>query len=407
VLRVVGDAHGGGGAVGFNPLMFFGVAIGRRVAHVFDSKSSYGFERGVENVAFVALSELSGVFTMRWVTWTPSIMTNFLNSAFAAIPHVVGDTRALIAYVVAVAGWIAVALKVQRNKNLLLHLKQLPDSDRLRALQMEMGAVPVPEGMTPTQFLAVRLQTYYFWAFVIFCVLLASIAALALTYQSHSVGDISHQLQDAMAKDRAAVAADAPNKKTREEETKVETLQLRMVPDYYIQQFGQPSDKGKDKSVTYFEWINDLYELDMSFVNGRSTEYCLISQSEKFKPLVPGTGDEGTPVHLGEKPLSALATEYVWSNFGSSGGSTVAHYGLDGSHAEDGLYEYIAYAASKSDYPKIKDSDKLPDLKASSQNGDTNTAAGNEAVNAFAVTTLGPSPHGPLCLQLPLWEPWK
>src|SRR5581483_10695253 len=125
-------------------------------------------------------------------------MPNFLHAAFSALPHVLGDTRALIAYVVAVVGWAAVALKVQRNKNLLFHLRKLPEKDRLPALQMEMGAVPIPGEMTPTQYLTARVHTYYFWAFVIFCILLGAIAALAITYRPANVREISRGFEDAL-----------------------------------------------------------------------------------------------------------------------------------------------------------------------------------------------------------------
>jgi hypothetical protein len=335
-------------------------------------------------------------------------MSNFLHAAFSALPHVLGDTRALIAYIVAVIGWAAVALKVQRNKNLLFHLRKLPEKDRLVALQMEMGAVPIPSGMTPTQYLTARVHTYYFWAFVILCTLIGAIVALAITYRSTNVKEISRGFEDALEADRQRVAAQAPNARIQEAEAKIEALQLRRIPEYYIQEFGQPSDKGKDRGATYLIWINDLYELDMSFENGRSTEYCLISKSANFKPRVPGSAEENeNPIHLGEKAVAELGDTYVWSNFGSAGGSTVIHYGLSGSNAEDNLYSYVANAASPAEYPAIPGADKLPELKAASSEHGLPPAYGGEPINAFAVSTLGPQPEGPLCLRLPLWEPWK
>ncbi|HLH33989.1 MAG TPA: hypothetical protein VKX41_04900 [Alloacidobacterium sp.] len=335
-------------------------------------------------------------------------MPNFLHAAFSALPHVLGDTRALIAYVVAVVGWAAVALKVQRNKNLLFHLRKLPEKDRLPALQMEMGAVPIPGEMTPTQYLTARVHTYYFWAFVIFCILLGAIAALAITYRPANVREISRGFEDALEADRQRVAAQAPNARVQEAEAKIEALQLRRIPEYYIQEFGQPSDKGKDRDVTYLIWITDLYELDMSFLNGRSTEYCVISKSANFRPIVPGSGVENeNPIHLGEKAIAELGDTYLWSNFGSAGGSTVIHYGLSGSNAEDNLYGYVADAASPAEYPAISGADQLPQLKPASSEHGLPLVYGGEPINAFAVSALGPQPEGPICLRLPYWEPWK
>jgi hypothetical protein len=80
-------------------------------------------------------------------------MLEFIKAAFSAIPHVVGDTKALIAYAIACTAWTVVALRVNRNRTLLRHLEKLPEGQRLRDLQMEMGALPLPKGMTPSQYI--------------------------------------------------------------------------------------------------------------------------------------------------------------------------------------------------------------------------------------------------------------
>jgi hypothetical protein len=323
---------------------------------------------------------------------------NFLNAAFSALPHVLGDTRALIAYVVAVAGWVAVALKVQRNKNLLLHLRKLPEGDRLGALQMEMGAIPVPAGMTPTQYLTARVHSYYFWAFVIFCILIGIVSGLAISYHPVTSNAISRGFQDAIEADRQRVAANAANMNVQSSQTKIEALKLSRIPEYYIQEFGQPAKRWKDDDGEHLVWINDLYELDMSFVNGTSADYCVISQSSSFRPSVPGSEEH---VHLGEKALAELGGQYIYSNFGSAGGSTVIRYGLGGSHAEDFLVGYVAYAGSPSDYPEIGGAHQLPELQPETSQAGTGPVEGEEPINAFAVSDSQLEPAIPGCLMLP------
>lgn len=344
-------------------------------------------------------------------------MSNFLRAAFSALPHVVGDTRALIAYVVAVAGWVAVALKVQRNRNLLFHLRKLPEKDRLQALQMEMGAIPVPAGMTPTQYLTARVHRYYFWAFVILCVLLGAIGALAISYRSPGATEISQGFEHALEAERQKIAANAPNVRIQEAQTRIEALQLRRIPEYYVQEFGEPADKGRTAELftspfgndysgwTYLVWLNDIYELDINFMDGRSIEYCVVSENKDFKPRVPEPADSPESIHLGEHALAQLADTYVWANFGSGGGSIVARYGFNGSHADDNLFGYVAYAASPAEYPQIRGADQLPQLKpANSEAVGPSEAVGSpmggeDPINAFAVSTL-PQPNGPVCLQL-------
>lgn len=102
-----------------------------------------------------------------------------LREIIKALPAAATSPLALFGYVLVVAAWTVVALKVQRNKNLLNNLKSLPPKDRLPALRDEMGAVSLKEGLSPEQYLRSRIYLYYFLAFVILCLTIATLFILA------------------------------------------------------------------------------------------------------------------------------------------------------------------------------------------------------------------------------------
>lgn len=86
-----------------------------------------------------------------------------------------------IAYLGVLGAWLVVALRVKRNKNLLNALDKLPEGERLTALQVEMRSFTPPAGLTPEQWLAERIHTYYFYGFLAFCICLVVLAVLALS----------------------------------------------------------------------------------------------------------------------------------------------------------------------------------------------------------------------------------
>lgn len=66
---------------------------------------------------------------------------SFMKAALEALPHAAQSPLAFAAYVVAIVAWLIIALRVNRNRQLLKHLEKLPEGHRLEALRMEMGAV--------------------------------------------------------------------------------------------------------------------------------------------------------------------------------------------------------------------------------------------------------------------------
>jgi tetratricopeptide (TPR) repeat protein len=107
-------------------------------------------------------------------------MLQFLVSALSAIPAAATSELALVAYALVIGAYIFTVWRVARNKNLLANLEKLPAKDRLRALESEMGGVPLAAGISPEQWVQNRIHRYYLVAFLATCALVAFILALAV-----------------------------------------------------------------------------------------------------------------------------------------------------------------------------------------------------------------------------------
>jgi hypothetical protein len=101
-----------------------------------------------------------------------------LSSVAGVVTAAGTNPLALVALLALVAAWLVIALKVRRNHQLLKYLNQLPDKDRLKALQMEMGVVTIRGGLSPEQWLKHNMRTYYFFGFAILCLTLVILAAM-------------------------------------------------------------------------------------------------------------------------------------------------------------------------------------------------------------------------------------
>jgi hypothetical protein len=99
-------------------------------------------------------------------------MGEFLRTALSGLPTVATHPLALVGYIVAILSWSMIAWRVKRNKNLLKYLHKLPESKRLKALEIEMGHVAVQGGLSPEQYLRSRIHLFYFLGFAILCLLI-------------------------------------------------------------------------------------------------------------------------------------------------------------------------------------------------------------------------------------------
>jgi hypothetical protein len=116
-------------------------------------------------------------------------MSAAIQGLIGALPTVASSWQALVGYVVVTIAFVIVSLKVTRNKNLLTRLKSLPQQDRARVLQMEMGAAYLEAGLSPEQWLQQQRQRYYFIGFLALCSLLLALL-IAATVSPKAVNPI-------------------------------------------------------------------------------------------------------------------------------------------------------------------------------------------------------------------------
>jgi hypothetical protein len=96
-----------------------------------------------------------------------------------AIPAAAASPLALVAYLATVGAWTLIAWRVRRHSALLAHLHHLPEKDRITAIQMELGYVDVPKGLTAEQYLRSRIHSFVFAGYIALCVTGIVIAGMA------------------------------------------------------------------------------------------------------------------------------------------------------------------------------------------------------------------------------------
>jgi hypothetical protein len=116
-------------------------------------------------------------------------MDTFLTKAIQALPKIATSPLAMFAYLATVGAYVYVALLGVRHKHLLQHLTMLPEKDRLRALESELGEARLRSGMAPEQWLRGRIHRYYLLAFLATCITTIVIVALVL-YRTRGTLDI-------------------------------------------------------------------------------------------------------------------------------------------------------------------------------------------------------------------------
>ncbi|HLL04571.1 MAG TPA: hypothetical protein VK539_28565 [Myxococcaceae bacterium] len=114
-------------------------------------------------------------------------MDDFFSRALKALPIVASSPAALVAYLVTIAAYAYSAARVVRNRGLLKHLATLPEGDRLKALEIEMGQPAVTGGISAEQWLRAKIHRYYFLAFVVTTLTLILMVLLALKHKDGSV----------------------------------------------------------------------------------------------------------------------------------------------------------------------------------------------------------------------------
>jgi hypothetical protein len=114
-------------------------------------------------------------------------------ASLKAIPAAAASPLALIAYLATVGAWTLIAWRVRRHAVLLAHIQHLPLEDRIKAIQMELGYVEVPKGLSAEQYLRSRIHSFVFSGFVVLCAALVIIAGMAF-YKRHEQSDRADNL---------------------------------------------------------------------------------------------------------------------------------------------------------------------------------------------------------------------
>lgn len=117
-----------------------------------------------------------------------------VKALLSALPSAASNPLALVAYALLVSAWVAISLKVNRNKHLLANLEKLPEGDRLQALELEMGAVRMKAGLTANEWIRSRIHLYYFLGFVLLCAVVVIVFAIAATTRREDSGTVTADL---------------------------------------------------------------------------------------------------------------------------------------------------------------------------------------------------------------------
>jgi hypothetical protein len=108
-------------------------------------------------------------------------VSHSLTELLRHLPDAATSPLALVAYVVCVVAWLAIAWRVKRHQHLLSRLSDLRPSDRLAALEQEVAGVKLAGGISPEQWLKQRVYGYYFGAFALLCLVAMVLFAIANT----------------------------------------------------------------------------------------------------------------------------------------------------------------------------------------------------------------------------------
>jgi hypothetical protein len=100
----------------------------------------------------------------------------------SVLPQIATSPAAVLAYIVVTLTWLVLGSRVKRNAQLLKQLSTLPERDRLKALEAEMGTVRLKEGLSPEQYIRSKIHQYIFVGLLALLVVGGLILLVALTH---------------------------------------------------------------------------------------------------------------------------------------------------------------------------------------------------------------------------------
>lgn len=142
-------------------------------------------------------------------------MGSFLRSALSALPIAASSPLAMAGYVITLAAWLVIVIRVKRNKQVLNNLDKFSKHDRLEVLRAEMGVVRLKSGLSPDQYLRSRIHLYYLIGFGMICLLLVLLFAIAASRPGKKKGvasvDITLSQPQAVSAESTAVSTIPPS----------------------------------------------------------------------------------------------------------------------------------------------------------------------------------------------------
>lgn len=209
---------------------------------------------------------------------------DFLQHALAAIPKAAQNPLALVAYLATIIAWLIIAIRVRRNKNLLVSLDKLPDHQRLEALRLEMGEIPIPERLSPSQWLKARIHRYYFWGFAMICVVVVVLFAIA-AFGSANVNDELHSSVKAIQDASSSITK--VNDPVEKERLALAEMGLGIQREFVVSKLGVPQNETKYKTVTCAAY--ELQEAKAYFIYDNNTGtvqfYSLTATNKSYHPI--------------------------------------------------------------------------------------------------------------------------
>ena len=130
-------------------------------------------------------------------------MDTFFLKAIQMLPGIATSPLAMCAYLATIGAYVFVAIRVRRHKDLLHYLTSLPEGDRLKALESELGDATPRRGINAEQWLRSRIHRYYYLAFLATCITAILIVSLIL-YRTIGAVDVDVTGYDTSSTERSS-----------------------------------------------------------------------------------------------------------------------------------------------------------------------------------------------------------
>jgi len=278
-----------------------------------------------------------------------------LKTALSAIPSAAKNPFAFLAYLAALGAWVFIVGRVRRNKNLLANLDKLPAKDRLEALRIEMGDIPIPKGLSANDWLKARIQRYYFWGFAMLCALAVTILAIAAYEGQTKVGALERSATAVKeASEAVSKAADPFASETRA----LDDLKLGVLHKYVESRLGVPQNEQEYKTVTCATYQMHSYHAYFVYDNSSQTLqfFSVTSTDDSFRPELKRWPFEGRC--LGCLSFAdVVETTPVYFDYSSKFWVYVESYD---SRTSSGRYTVFIASRDGADYGTVPDPSKLP-----------------------------------------------